>query len=55
MENKLSALKYLCSTFVGVVRRVEGLQGRNSPFEAREAERQGEGLFESLLSEAFHG
>jgi hypothetical protein len=32
-----------------VVARVEGLRGRNSPFEAREAERQVEGL----LSEAF--
>ena len=42
--------------FEGVVARVEGLLGgRNSAFEPREAERQGEWLFESLLSEAFHG
>ncbi|MBV6395736.1 MAG: hypothetical protein HFACDABA_01317 [Anaerolineales bacterium] len=34
--------------FAGVVARVEGLRGRMS-----EAERQGEGLFESLLAEAF--
>ena len=39
--------------FAGVVARVEGLRGRNSPFEAREAGRQVEGLFESLLAEAF--
>ena len=36
--------------FAGVVRRVEGLRGRMS-----EAERQVEGLFESLLSESFGG
>jgi len=34
--------------FAGVVRRVEGLRGRMS-----EAGRQVEGLFESVLSEAF--
>ena len=47
--------------FAGVVSRVEGLRGRNSPFKAREAGRQApcracrdiEGLFESLLSEVF--
>ena len=33
--------------FAGVVRRVEGLRGRMA-----EAERQVEGLFESLLSES---
>ena len=46
-----------------MVRRVEGLRGRNSPFEAREAERQAcpersrkvEGLFEGMLREAFQG
>jgi type I restriction enzyme S subunit len=36
--------------FAGVVARVESLRGRMS-----EAERQVEGLFESLLAEAFHG
>jgi type I restriction enzyme S subunit len=36
--------------FAGVVRRVEGLRGRMS-----EAERQVEGLFESLLAESFGG
>ena len=36
--------------FAGVVRRVEGLRGRMS-----EAERQVEGLFESLLRESFDG
>jgi type I site-specific restriction endonuclease len=36
--------------FAGVVRRVEGLRGKMS-----EAGRQVEGLFESLLAEAFHG
>jgi hypothetical protein len=46
-----------------VVTRVEGLspygdasrRGRNSAFEPREAGRQVEGLFESLLSESFGG
>ena len=37
----------------GVVARAEGLRGRNSLFEAREAGRQVEGLFESVLSEVF--
>ena len=41
--------------FAGVVARVEGLRGRNSAFEPREAERQVEELFESLLSESFGG
>ena len=41
--------------FTGVVARVEGLRGRNSPFKAREAGRQVEGLFEGLLEEAFNG
>ena len=36
------------SCFAGVAARVEGLRGRMS-----ESERQGEGLFESLLAEAF--
>ena len=34
--------------------QVEGPRGRNSPFEAREAGRQVEGLFESLLAEVFN-
>jgi type I restriction enzyme S subunit len=38
----------LQENFAGVVRRVEGLRGRMA-----EAGRQGEGLFESLLAEAF--
>jgi hypothetical protein len=33
---------------------VESLRGRNSAFEPREAERQIEGLFESLLAESFN-
>ena len=36
--------------FAGMVARVEGLRGRMA-----EAGRQGEGLFESLLSESFGG
>jgi hypothetical protein len=36
--------------FVGVVARVESLRGRMS-----DAERQVEGLFESLLNESFGG
>jgi len=44
-----------------IYRDIQGLRGRNSPFEAREAGRQApwwacrtiEGLFESLLAEAF--
>ena len=36
--------------FAGVVARVEGMRGRMS-----ESERQVEGLFESLLQEAFQG
>jgi hypothetical protein len=40
----------VCEEFVGVVARVESLRGRMS-----EAERQVEGLFESVLSEAFNG
>jgi hypothetical protein len=41
MENKLfSTLEYLFSAFAGVVARVEGLRGRNSAFEPREAGRQ---------------
>lgn len=56
MKSKLfSILEYLISVFAGVVTRVEGLRGRNSPFKAREAERQVEGLFESLLHESFGG
>jgi len=38
----------LTKDFVGVVARVESLRGRMA-----EAERQVEGLFESLLAEAF--
>jgi hypothetical protein len=37
----------------GVVARVESLRGRNSAFEPREAERQVDGLFESLLMQSF--
>jgi hypothetical protein len=37
----------------GVVRRVQGLRGRNSAFEPREVERQVVGLFNSVLSESF--
>jgi hypothetical protein len=44
----LSTLEYLFSAFAGVVARVESLRGRMS-----EAARQVEGLFESLLAEAF--
>jgi hypothetical protein len=40
--------KLLSDNCAGVVRRVESLRGRMS-----EAERQVEGLFESLLAEAF--
>jgi len=39
---------YCVSQFAGVVTRVESLRGRMS-----EAERQVEGLFESLLSQSF--
>jgi hypothetical protein len=48
MESKLfSTFEYLLSVFAGVVARVESLRGRMG-----EAERQVEGLFESLLSES---
>jgi hypothetical protein len=51
MANKpIPALEYLLSALAGVVARVEGLRGRMS-----EAERQVEGLFESLLHKAFNG
>ena len=48
--------------FMGVVARVEGLQGSNSPFEAREAGRQAScrvyrdinGLFESFGGGSSH-
>jgi hypothetical protein len=43
----------VCEEFAGVVARVESLRGRNSPCKAREAERQVEGLFESLLAQSF--
>jgi hypothetical protein len=39
--------------WTGVVARVESLRGRNSPFKAREAGRQVEELFESLLAQSF--
>jgi hypothetical protein len=39
--------------FAGVVAQVESLRGRNSAFEPREAGRQVDGLFESLLAESF--
>jgi len=44
----ISTLEYLFSALAGVVVRVESLRGRMS-----EAGRQVEGLFESLLAEAF--
>jgi hypothetical protein len=48
-ENQhLSILEYLISGFAGVVARVESLRGRMG-----ESTRQVEGLFESMLSEAF--
>ena len=50
---QFSTLEYLLSAFAGVVARVEGLRGRNSAFEPREAGRQVEGLFESLLGQSF--
>jgi len=37
----------------GVVARVESLRGRNSAFEPREAGRQVNELFESLLRQSF--
>ena len=49
----LSNLEYLISALAGVVARVESLRGRISAFEPRESTRQVEGLFESLLAEAF--
>ena len=49
MENQqFSTLEYLPSAFAGVVARVESLRGRMS-----ESGRQVEGLFESMLAEAF--
>ena len=53
MTKLFCTLEYLISAFAGVVARVQGLQGRNSAFEPREAERQVEGLFESLLNQSF--
>jgi len=41
--------------FASVVAQAEGLRGRMSAFEPREAGRQVEGLFESVLSETFGG
>jgi hypothetical protein len=46
--NLFSTLENLLSAFVDVVARVESLRGRMG-----EAERQVEGLFESLLAAAF--
>jgi hypothetical protein len=48
MTKLFSTLEYLFSAFAGVVARVESLRGRMG-----ESERQVEGLFESLLAEAF--
>ena len=48
MENKQEVL-------AGVVARVESLRGRNLALEPREAGRQVDGLFESLLAESFGG
>ena len=55
MDDGKTTVYGLSSTvcFAGVVARVESLRGRNSAFEPREGERQVEGLFESLLAEAF--
>jgi len=44
----LTTLEFLLSAFAGVVARVESLRGRMG-----ESTRQVEGLFESLLAEAF--
>lgn len=43
----------MMAEFAGLVARVEGLRGRNSAFEPREAGRQVDNLFESLLAESF--
>jgi hypothetical protein len=48
MTELFSTLEYLLSAVAGVVARVESLRGRMG-----ESERQVEGLFESLLAEAF--
>jgi hypothetical protein len=50
MTKLFFTLEYLLSTLAGVVARVESLRGRMG-----ESARQVEGLFESLLQEAFHG
>ena len=70
VNKRCSPLEYLISAFASVVaravvepgRNIESLRGRNSAFEPRESERQAlcrvhrdiEGLFESLLHEAFN-
>jgi len=46
----LTTLEFLLSAFAGVVARVESLRGRMG---ASQSTRQVEGLFESLLAEAF--
>ena len=48
MMELFSNLEYLISVFAGVVARVESLRGRMG-----ESTRQVEGLFDSLLQEAF--
>ena len=50
MDDKkmIPTLKYFILSFAGVVRQVESLRGRMA-----ESTRQVEGLFESLLAEAF--
>jgi len=48
MQELLSILEYLLSAFADVVARVESLRGRMG-----ESTRQVDGLFESLLAEAF--
>ena len=55
MDDGKATVYGLSSTvcFAGVVARVESLRGRISAFEPRESTRQVEGLFESLLAEAF--
>ena len=53
MTKLFSTLEYLFSAFAGVVARVESLRGRILAVSGSESTRQVEGLFESLLAEAF--
>ena len=52
---RIEVEKLVSDRVVGVMARVESLRGRYSAFELRKAERQVDGLFESVLSETFHG